>query len=81
MWTDHFWMGGMWIFPFIMIIIVLFVIFMVFGRGSFIPTCDHYSRGHYPNEKKETPLEVLKKRYAHGEINKEEFDKIKKDIL
>jgi len=30
MWTEHFWMGGMWIFPFIMIIVILF---LAFSRG------------------------------------------------
>lgn len=28
----------------------------------------------------ETPLEILKKRYATGEITKEEFDRMRKDI-
>jgi putative membrane protein len=29
---------------------------------------------------KETAEEILKKRYARGEISKEEFDRLKKDI-
>ena len=29
---------------------------------------------------RESPIEILKRRYASGEISKEEFDRLKKDI-
>lgn len=30
--------------------------------------------------KEKTPLEILKRRYAMGEINKEEYDRIRNDL-
>jgi putative membrane protein len=36
------------------------------------------SKGKGPTE--DSPLEILKRRYARGEINKEEFDQRKKDL-
>jgi len=34
----------------------------------------------FESSKGETPLSILKKRYARGEISKQEYDKMKKDL-
>lgn len=63
--------GGilMWVF---LIIIVVIVLYFGVNRSKTTPT----SIG----SKEESPLEILMKRYAKGEITKEEFDNLKKDI-
>ena len=33
-----------------------------------------------PETKRETPLDIIRRRYAEGEISREEFDKLKKDL-
>ncbi len=33
-----------------------------------------------PNTPKNTPLEILKERYARGEVSKEEFDEMAKNL-
>jgi len=64
-------MGGfMWIFWIAVIVGLVFLIKWIIQQSK-------------PAEKKhaESPLEILKKRYAQGEIDKEEFEKRKRDLL
>ena len=61
------WIGG--IFMMLWPILFLVVIFYLLRK-------DYNDR----NVVKETPLDVLKKRYARGEIDKEEFEERKKEL-
>ncbi len=70
----HFWGGGMFIFPLIMLAVVLIVVYMIFGRVGFRPPWQDSTQAS------ETPLDILKKRYARGEISKEEFEQMKNDL-
>jgi len=81
-WMWHW--GGMWIFPMIMFVIFfIFIISLVlfFGRGGFRPPWSGRG-GHYREDgETDSALEILKKRYAKGEITKNEFEQMKNDIL
>ena len=67
-WHDMGFAGGfMWIFW----ILIIFAIAMLFKAG----VSDSNSGGH-----RETPLEILEKRYARGEIDEEEFQRRKKEL-
>ena len=78
---ENFWGSGMWIFPIIMMAVMLLFCFGIFGRGGFRPPWHH---GHYRHDNEsagsETALDILKKRYAKGEITKDEFEQMKKDL-
>lgn len=73
--------AGMWIFPMIMFAIII-LLFISAGRkwGCWAPWSSpgrFYGEGMEPD----TALDILKKRYAKGEITKDEFEQMKKDIL
>lgn len=67
--------AGMWMFfHFIFWVIViagvvLLIVWLVRQQGK-----------HDPEYRQNAALDILKQRYARGEINKEEFDRMKKDI-
>ncbi|HEY7867306.1 MAG TPA: SHOCT domain-containing protein [Psychromonas sp.] len=66
-WEGH-WFGGGFMMVLFYIILVFLMVYLfrhMIGKGS----------------KKETALDILNKRYASGEITKEQLDEMKKNIL
>jgi len=55
------------------------IILVLVGIGGYFLLQVSKSKGADAS-KVETPLDLLKKRYASGEIDKEEFDRKKKDL-
>ena len=68
------WLGLM-MMAFFWILIIVAIIFLI---RWFIITSHGRSPGQKPEE---TALEILKKRYARGEIKKEEFEEKKRDLV
>lgn len=78
---EFFWYGGMWIFPVIVIIVMLFVVYSIFGRGVQWGPWSESTRYSRRNNGADSALDTLKTRYAKGEITKAEYDSIRKDLL
>jgi putative membrane protein len=60
--------GGVIMWIILILIIGIVAYFVIKGQKSIT------------KDDEETPLEILKMRYAKGEISKQEFEKMKKDI-
>jgi putative membrane protein len=67
--------GGLWMI-FIWLIIIGVIIYVVK-----IAVDQNKAHREHPPSPTESPLDILKRRYAAGEITKEEFEQKKHDIL
>ena len=75
---EHFWGGGMWIFPALFLAILLVMLYLVFARDR-APRSES-TRHSELLPRSETALEIVEKRYARGEINREEYQQMKNDL-
>jgi len=60
--------------------IFMWIIFLVAIAALIYFLFQSQKKQDQPPVQNESPLDVLKRRYANGEIDKEEYDKIKKDL-
>nr|WP_290667079.1 SHOCT domain-containing protein [Ardenticatena sp.] len=77
--------GGLWMILFwvILILLVVWIITRLFpqiqiGNETLRQTGPGYANA--PHAQAETPLDILKKRYARGEITREEFERMRQDL-
>jgi putative membrane protein len=77
------WFGPWFIFPVMGLVLMVAFLFLVFGpRGPFAHM-GGWGSGHGrsdPGPPGERPLEILKRRYARGEITREQFEQMRRDI-
>ena len=63
-----------WIFVWIILWVFIWPVFLIFLRKL------RGENGGWGRGAEKTPLDILKERYAKGEIDKAKFDEMKKDL-
>lgn len=72
---------GMWVYPILIIGVVFFIIYLFTGRGAGKQSTHGAEFDQNYSARPESALDLLKKRYAKGEITKDEFERMKRDLL
>lgn len=76
-WDGIFWVGIMLMLIFWIAVIVAMVFFI---RWLIVSTRNRGQSGPHQTQGR-SALDILKERYAHGEIDKQEFEEKKRDLL
>ena len=58
-----------WVVGLVVLIVIIWIVVKLMNQ--------HAGSAHHPDK---SPLDILKERYARGEIDKEEFEERKKDL-
>jgi putative membrane protein len=74
-WGGGYWFGG----PLGIIFAVLFWAVVFLGVGYLVSALIRQARGQAPAGR-ETPIEILKRRFAAGEISEEEFKRMRTEV-
>jgi putative membrane protein len=74
----YFWWGGMWLFPILLLVAVILVTYLIVRLAN-VGRPRESSDGAGPDTQG-SALEILKRRYAKGDISREEFLEMKKDL-
>lgn len=65
--------GGMWFGWIFWVVLIVLIIWLIVSQSN------RKKQRHQPLQQ-ESSIDILKKRYALGEIDKEEFERMKKDL-
>ena len=80
--SNHFWTEHDWYWPFPFFVFFMFVImsFLFRGRRRRPYSCWWPGWSNYSYKEKSDAEDIIKKRYAKGEISKEEYDRMRREI-
>ena len=67
--------GWMWIFPLLLFVLMVAMMALFWHRGFRGPWCGMGMMGGH-----ETPRQILDRRYASGEITKDQYSEMKRDL-